>query len=183
MPDESDIFSPGMSDRDLAARLIRMGVIPPMNLDLVDSEKIEEITSDLPTVYACRYTVTDMQGQELKLDCYDLEPEGLNRQFLQELSGHKFNSFPERHVLPEYSPDAWKGFLLRDFSGIDRNPSPCQTEKAEQHKRKYPHLFQRIESQVSSLSSGIISHFESCISMHEFMGADRYDHKYSDCEK
>ena len=120
MPDESDFFSPGMSDRDLAARLIRMGVIPPMNLDLVDSEKIEEITSDLPTVYACRYTVTDMQGQELKLDCYDLEPEGLNRQFLQELSGHKFNSFPERHVLPEYSPDAWKGFLLRDFSGIDR---------------------------------------------------------------
>ena len=120
MPDESDIFSPDMSDRDLAARLIRMGVIPPMNLDLVDSEKIEEITSDLPTVYACRYVVTDTQGQELKLDCYDLEPEGLNRQFLQELSGHKFKSFPKRQILPEYSPDAWKGFLLRDFAGIDR---------------------------------------------------------------
>ena len=120
MADENSIFPVGMSDRDLAARLIRMGAIPPMNLDLIDAEKIEEITSDLPTVYACRYIATDAQGQELKLDCYDLDPEGLNRQFLQELSGHQFNSFPERQILPEYSPDAWKGFLLRDFAGIDR---------------------------------------------------------------
>ena len=82
MADENSIFPVGMSDRDLAARLIRMGAIPPMNLDLIDAEKIEEITSDLPTVYACRYIATDAQGQELKLDCYDLDPEGLNRQFM-----------------------------------------------------------------------------------------------------
>ncbi len=118
MPD--DTFITGMSDRDLAARLIRMGAIPPMNLDRIDREKLEEIVAGLPTVYACRYTAVDSQGAELQINCFDLTPEGLNRQVLDELAGRNLQSFPERRVAAEYSPEAWKGFFQRDFETVDR---------------------------------------------------------------
>ena len=121
MPDIESFIS-GMSDRDLAARLIRMGAIPPMNLDRIDREKIEEIVAGLPTVYACQYATTDAQGAELRIDCFDLTPDGLNKQMLAELAGRNLQSFPERHAVAEYSPEAWKGFLQRDFDTIDRKP-------------------------------------------------------------
>ncbi len=121
MPDLETMQS-GMSDRELAARLIRMGAIPPMNLDRIDREKIEEIVAGLPTVYACQYVTTDAQGAELRIDCFDLTPDGLNKQMLAELAGRNLQSFPERHAVAEYSPEAWKGFLQRDFDSVDRKP-------------------------------------------------------------
>ena len=118
MPDST--FMNGMSDRDLAARLIRMGAIAPMNLDLVDRDKVEDIVAGLPTVYECRYAVTDVQAGELVIDCFDLTPEGLNRQILDELTRRRLQSLPERHVAAEYSPEVWKGYLQRDFDSVDR---------------------------------------------------------------
>ena len=121
MPD-NETFITGMSDRELAARLIRMGAIAPMNLDLVDRDKIEEITAGLPTVYGCRYTTLDAHGESITIDCFDLTPEGLNRQMLQSLDGKNLLEFPDRHVISAYSPEAWKGFLQRDFDSVDRKP-------------------------------------------------------------
>ncbi|MDD5599944.1 MAG: hypothetical protein PHV82_18515, partial [Victivallaceae bacterium] len=118
MPEST--FINGISDRDLAARLIRMGAVAPMNLDLIDREKIQEIVAGLPTMYECRYTVKDALSGELEIDCFDLTPEGLNRQVLDELTRRRLQSLPERHTAAEYSPEAWKGYLQRDFDSVDR---------------------------------------------------------------
>lgn len=117
----AETFASNMSDRDLAARLIRMGAIAPMDLDTINRDRIEELVAGLPTVYACRYTATDLQGATIQIDCFDLTPEGLNRQMLHELAGQKLQTVPE-HTLAEYSPEAWKGFLQRDFDSVDRKP-------------------------------------------------------------
>ena len=114
-------FTSNMSDRDLAARLIRMGAIAPMDLDTVTRDRIEELVAGLPTVYACRYTAADLQGETIQIDCFDLTPEGLNRQMLHEFAGQKLQTVPE-HTLAEYSPEAWKGFLQRNFDSVDRKP-------------------------------------------------------------
>ena len=109
-----------MSDRELTARLIRMGAVAPMDLDLLNAEKVEDITSALPTVYGCRYSTADALGNSITVDCYALSPEGVNRQFFQAMQGKSFSAFPDRSIIPEYSPEAWKGFLQQDFNGIDR---------------------------------------------------------------
>ncbi|UKI34444.1 MAG: hypothetical protein L6W00_14370 [Lentisphaeria bacterium] len=80
MNDEAiQIASP--EERDLVARLIRMGVIAPMILDGITRDQVEEITAALPTVYECRYTVFDQEHQEHVILCSDLTPEAVNRQF------------------------------------------------------------------------------------------------------
>ncbi len=118
MPEST--FINGISDRDLAARLIRMGAIAPMNLDLVNHDKTQEIVAGLPTMYECRYTVKDAQAGELEIACFDLTPEGLNRQVLDELTKRRLQSLPERHTAAEYTPEAWKGYLQRDFDSVDK---------------------------------------------------------------
>ena len=119
MPEEA-LNQITMSDRELTARLIRMGAVAPMDLDLLNAEKVEDITSALPTVYGCRYSTADALGNSITVDCYALSPEGVNRQFFQAMQGKSFSAFPDRSIIPEYSPEAWKGFLQQDFNGIDR---------------------------------------------------------------
>lgn len=166
MPDLETIQS-GMSDRELAARLIRMGAIPPVSLDLIDREKIEDIVAGLPTMYGCRYSTIDAQGGALSVECFDLTPEGLNRQMLQELAGKNLQAFPERQAVAEYSPEAWKGYLQRDFESVDRKPllrqfrrwgMPLDSKRVRDAFCKNPELNEkRVEELLHKDQSDILS--------------------------
>ena len=118
MNDEAiQIASP--EERDLVARLIRMGVIAPMILDGITRDQVEEITAALPTVYECRYTVFDQEHQEHVILCSDLTPEAVNRQFFREMSGKTMSSFPSQSLETSYSPEAWIAYLNQDFERIE----------------------------------------------------------------
>lgn len=106
-------------ERDLVARLIRMGAIAPMNLDGITRDQVEEITAAFPTVYECRYTVVDREHQEHVILCSELSPEAVNRQFFREMEGKAMSSFPSQDLETSYSPEAWIAYLSQDFERIE----------------------------------------------------------------
>ena len=85
----SSIPAASEEERDLVARLVRIGAVTPRDLENISGEQVEEITAELPTVYQCRYTVTDMEYQKREITCFELSPEAVNRQFLHRMEGKR----------------------------------------------------------------------------------------------
>lgn len=115
----SSIPAASEEERDLVARLIRIGAVTPRDLENISSEQVEEITAELPTVYQCRYIVTDMEYQKREITCFELSPEAVNRQFLHRMEGEKLSTFPEYRLETSYSPEAWLSYLRQDFGQIE----------------------------------------------------------------
>ncbi len=106
-------------ERDLIARLVRMGAVAPMNLNGITRDQVEEIVAGLPTVYECRYSVLDMERKEREILCSDLSPEAVNRQFFRRMNGEKMSAFPAQNLETSYSPDAWTAYLRQDFELVE----------------------------------------------------------------
>ena len=106
-------------ERDLIARLVRMGAVAPVNFAALSRDQVEEITAGLPTVYECRYSVSDMDRREREIRCCDLSPEAVNRQFFRRMAGEKMSSFPTQKLETSYSPETWSAYLHQEFGQVE----------------------------------------------------------------
>lgn len=115
--------NPGLNyyEQDLLLRLVAMGAAPPVELDSMNQEKLEDAVVKLPSIHVYQFEGNDRDGQFRDTVCCDLSAKGLQQQVFSELKHYDIKDDFESRIGLEYSPEAWMVYLRKDFSSVDRN--------------------------------------------------------------
>jgi hypothetical protein len=108
-------------EQDLLLRLVAMGAAPPVELDSMNQEKLEDIVVKLPSIHVYQFEGNDRDGQFRDTVCCDLSAKGLRQQVFNELKHYDIKDDFESRAGLEYSPEAWMVYLRKDFSSVDAN--------------------------------------------------------------
>ncbi len=101
-------------EEDLLLRLVAMGATPPVDLNAMNPEKLEDIVVKLPTVHVYQFELNDMETV-----CCDISLKGLQKQVFRALGKHDIRENLDYQASREYSLEAWMLYLRNDVSTVN----------------------------------------------------------------
>ncbi|WP_176013892.1 hypothetical protein [Victivallis sp. Marseille-Q1083] len=119
-----------LEERDLAARLVRMGAAAPMPLDGLTRERLDEMVNNLPEIYHGVVSGLDSQRKPVEISMFDASRTNLQKRAGELLQKQAFADMPTGRISVEYSPDAWKQFL-------HSSPDVVDLEALQQNLRRW----------------------------------------------